>query len=302
MCFTVLRNDRVGFIDDGGIQWDLGAAVNQQTQKMNRKRAFTLIELLVVIAIIAILAAMLLPALSKAKARAQTIRCMANMKNWSLSLIMYAGDSEDHLPYFAATQNNANRSVVTYWFDILAPYVARQTSTLGNSQTYQSDLRKCPGGSFGAPPYSGSVGRGVVSPWSSTNWNCWIGVNFGLYAAGQKLNAPFYYQDLGNGGPLAPQTKETSITHPSEAMAYMDVEDFYVYSPLYRAWDTDATGDGMKDSNSSYTPFNNGRPTVHNNGANVGCLDGHSERMAFKTLWAADGTGAPLCNYWVMQQ
>ncbi len=268
---------------------------------MKKKSAFTLIELLVVIAIIAILAAMLLPALSKAKAKAQGIRCIANMKNWSLALTMYASDSEGQLPYFAAVQNNANRSVVTYWFDILAPYVAKQTSTLGNSQTYQSDLRKCPGGSFGPPPFL-SVGRGVVSSWGPTNWNCWIGVNFGLYTAGQKLNAPFYYQDLGNGGPLAPPTKETSISHPSEAMAYMDVEDFYVYSPLYRAWDSDANGDGVNDSNAAYKPFNNGRPTVHNNGSNVGCMDGHAERMSFKTLWAVDSTGKSACNYWVMQE
>ncbi len=269
---------------------------------MRQKRAFTLIELLVVIAIIAILAAMLLPALAKAKAKAQGIRCMSNMKNWSLALTMYASDSDSRIPYFAALQNNANRSVVTYWFDILAPYVANQSSNLGSSQTYQSDLRKCPGGSFGAPPFAGGGGRGTVSTWSSTNWNCWIGVNFGVYSASQKLNAPFYYQDLGNGGPLAPQSKESAFTHPSDAMAYMDVEDFYVYSPLYRVWDTDANGDGMKDSNSAYTPFNNGRPTVHNNGANIGCLDGHAERITFKTLWSADGTGAPLSEHWIMQQ
>src|SRR5580658_7729905 len=70
------------------------------TTKRNRNFAdgFTLIELLVVIAIIAILAAMLLPTLSKAKLQGVHVQCMNNEKQQMVAFTMYAGENKDYLP------------------------------------------------------------------------------------------------------------------------------------------------------------------------------------------------------------
>jgi prepilin-type N-terminal cleavage/methylation domain-containing protein/prepilin-type processing-associated H-X9-DG protein len=220
--------------------------------------AFTLIELLVVIAIIGILAAILLPVLSRAKGQAQGILCLNNTKQLTLGWHMYANDFEDQLPYnlgmagssFRTPLNWAN-NVMTWGLDPDNTNIATLTeASLGSFVSRGTAIYRCPSDHVASPIQSAAGWDGRIRSYSM---NAMVGNAGDFSTNGYNVNNPDYVQFF----------KITQITQPTEIFVFLDEHP-------------DSINDGYFLERDDYPEWHDLPATYHNGATAFSFADGHS--------------------------
>ena len=230
--------------------------------KKNSRNAcgFTLIELLVVIAIIAILAAMLLPALSKAKQRAGQTRCINNLKQLGLGMMLYIGDFSDTFPG-PGSRNTYGFHVEDwiYWRNT-PPYTLVQSPIVRQIGNVDASLFRCPLDRndsdrqlLGAPIYTNS--------YSVTSYNIESGRNPGMTSI---FDAGASYR-----------FKHTAIRRPSSKI--MLAEELTLLAPS-----ENPGGSGQIINDGRWLPTSDDLTSRHKKKAEVSFADGHVQTVDWK--------------------
>jgi len=243
--------------------------------KFDRKKTggFTLIELLVVIAIIAILAAMLLPALAKAKAKGQQTACLSNMRQWGLAETMYLDDNRQVFPWPRYQVSNTTIQDNPLWSDVLDYY----NVGTGNDVWFNA----LPSYVAGKPLYSWAInatGQNSFATLSSI-FTCPTSVAQGINPANVSPSTGYMnastrplFQYAANSKSLANESstailKSSMVAHPSAFVLFTDVRDRSDDLPYYGTTPTDLA------TPHCYTTRISAR---HDKGGNITFSDGHS--------------------------